>query len=229
MTDDLAHWQRVYRERRPQEVSWYEPAPEVSLELIEEAGLARDAAILDAGGGASSLAAGLLALGYTNITVADISKGALRRAREELGPDAERIAWLQADLRTQELGRRFDLWHDRALLHFMVDPGDLAAYLETLRSALRPSGHLIVATFGPEGPERCSGLPVRRYSGAELSSLLGDEFELLSSRLLLHRTPAGTPQQFLYAHLVRATDEPPPSPQAASRARRKVRTARTRR
>ena len=190
-------------------MSWYEPAPEVSLELIEEAGLARDAAILDAGGGASTLAASLLGLGYTDITVADISEAALRRAREELGPDAERIAWLQADLRTDELGRRFDLWHDRALFHFMVDSADRAAYLDTLRGALRPSGHLIVATFGPEGPQRCSGLPVHRYSATELSSLLGAEFELLSSRLPLHRTPAGTPQQFLYAHLVRTADESP--------------------
>jgi SAM-dependent methyltransferase len=203
VSNDLAHWQRVYRERRLQEVSWYEPVPEASLELIEEAALARDAAILDAGGGASNLAGHLLRVGYTDITVADISEAALRHSREELGPDAERITWLQTDLRTHGLGRRFDLWHDRAVLHFMVDPADRAAYLDTLRDAVRPSGHLIVATFGPEGPAQCSGLPVDRYSAAELAALLADDFELLSSRLLLHRTPSGTTQQFLYGHLVR--------------------------
>lgn len=199
----MAHWQRVYSDRSPQEVSWYEPTPRVSLEMIGEAGLAPDAAILDAGGGASGLAGHLLAAGFTDITVADISAAALRRARENLGPEAERIAWLQADLRTHRFDRRFDLWHDRAVLHFMVDPADRAAYLETLRGALRPGGHLVVATFGPEGPTRCSGLPVGRYDAAELAALLGDELTLRSSRLLEHRTPSGSTQQFLYAHLIR--------------------------
>lgn len=198
-----AHWQRVYRERDPREVSWYEPAPEASLELIEEAGLTPDAAILDAGGGASSLAGHLLATGHTDVTVTDISEAALERAKRELGEAAGQIEWIQADLRDHDFGRRFDLWHDRAVLHFMVDPDDRAAYLDTLRRSLRPSGHLVVATFGPDGPERCSGLPVNRYSAADLSALLGDDFEPLSSRLLEHRTPTGATQQFLYAHLAR--------------------------
>jgi SAM-dependent methyltransferase len=185
----------------------------VSLELIEEASLARGAAILDAGGGTSRLAGRLLAAGYTDITVADISEAALQRARAELGSLAERVSWLQVDLRTHRFKRRFDLWHDRAVLHFMVDAADRATYLDTLRSALRPSGHLVVATFGPEGPTRCSGLPVDRYSAAELSALLGDEFELVSSRLLAHETPSGAAQQFLYAHLVRDREaSPAPAP-----------------
>jgi SAM-dependent methyltransferase len=203
MKGDLAHWQRVYRERRPGEVSWYEPNPAVSLELIEEAGLSAGAPILDAGGGASGLAGRLLDAGYTDVTVADISAAALERAHAALGAEAERVRWLQADLRSQGPGRRFDLWHDRALLHFMVDAADRARYLETMRGALSPSGHLVVATFGPEGPTRCSGLPVDRYDATGLSALIGDEFELVSSRLSDHRTPSGASQQFLHAHLAR--------------------------
>ena len=203
MSDELSHWQRVYGERRPDEVSWYEPAPTASLEMIGEAGLAPGAAILDAGGGASDLAGRLLAAGYADVTVADISEAALRHARERLGPDGERVKWLRADLRTHRFGRRFDLWHDRALLHFMVDQDDRAAYLDTLRGALRPHGHLVLATFGPEGPETCSGLPVARYGADELAALLGDDFELRSSRTLDHRTPTGNSQQFVYAHLTR--------------------------
>lgn len=204
---DLDHWQGVHREREPQEQSWYEAAPGASLAMIEEAGLPRDAAILDAGGGASSLAGRLLAAGYTDITVADISEVALRQARADLGSQADRVSWLQADLRSHDFERRFDLWHDRVVLHFMVDPADRAAYLDTLRGALRPSGHLVVATFGPDGPTHCSGLPVTRYSAAELSTLLGEDFEFLSWRLLSHRTPSGATQQFLYAHLALAPGE----------------------
>lgn len=199
----LDHWQRVYAERAPSEVSWHEPEPAVSLELIEEAGLERRAAILDAGGGASLLAARLLESGYTDVTVSDISAAALDRARAGLGSIAGRVSWLQADLRAHRLERRYDLWHDRALLHFMVDPDDRARYLDTMRGALRASGHLVVATFGPEGPTRCSGLPVDRYGADQLSALLGGEFELLSSRLVDHRTPSGASQQFQYAHLRR--------------------------
>lgn len=203
MSGDLDHWQRAYRERQPREVSWYEQAPEVSLELIEGAELAPSAAILDAGGGASSLAGHLIAAGYTDVTVADLSRAALERAREDLGEAAGEVEWVQADLRDHDFGRRFDLWHDRAVLHFMVEPSDREGYLATLRRSLRSGGHAILAAFGPEGPTRCSGLPVVRYSAAELSALLGGEFELLSSRLQDHRTPLGATQQFVYAHLVR--------------------------
>jgi SAM-dependent methyltransferase len=197
-----AHWERIYEEKAPDEVSWYESVPRASLELIEEARVARDAAILDVGGGASGLAGRLLDAGYTDITVADISGRALDRARAALGEDADRVAWVEADVREHDFGRRFDLWHDRAAFHFMVEGADRAAYLETLRGTLGPSGHLIVATFGPEGPTRCSGLPVSRYGAPAIAELLPD-FELVSSRLEMHHTPSGTAQQFLYAHLRR--------------------------
>jgi 2-polyprenyl-3-methyl-5-hydroxy-6-metoxy-1,4-benzoquinol methylase len=197
------HWEEIYRQKAPDQVSWYEAMPRASLELIEDAAVARDAAILDLGGGASGLAGRLLEAGYADITVADISAAALERARSALGERATRIKWVQADVRDHDFGRTFDVWHDRAVLHFMVDPDDRDRYLDTLRGTLDATGHLIVAMFGPEGPTRCSGLPVSRYSEPEIRELLPD-FELVSSRLQVHHTPAGTPQQFLYAHLRRA-------------------------
>jgi SAM-dependent methyltransferase len=201
--DDRSHWQRVYAERDPRQVSWYEPTLKSSLALIGEAQLDGDAAILDVGGGASTLASDLLAGGYTDITVADISGSSLDHARAQLGKAADRITWVEADIRKHDFGRRFDLWHDRALFHFMVQPTDRDAYLDTLQRTLRTGGRLLVSTFGPKGPTRCSGLPVARYGATELSQVLGDDFELVTSALEGHRTPSGKEQQFLYAYLRR--------------------------
>lgn len=197
------HWQRAYLDHSPDELSWFEAEPATSLELIERTELPRSAAILDVGGGASRLAAELLRGGYLDVTVADLSAAALERARAELGADAERVEWIEADVRRHEFSRRYDLWHDRAVLHFMYSADDRDAYVETLERTLRPSGYLVLATFGPEGPEQCSGLAVRRYGPADLEALLGDEFELIDSRLRTHVTPRGTEQQFHHALLRR--------------------------
>jgi SAM-dependent methyltransferase len=208
VTDASArHWERIYTEREPQALSWYEPSPRTSLELIADAVLPPSAGIVDVGGGASGLAGALLSAGYSDITVADISGAALARAREALGEASEQIAWVEADVRTHDFGRKFDLWHDRAVFHFMVESDDRNAYLAALRRALRRGGHLILATFGPDGPTTCSGLPVDRYSAAALSARVGEGFELLSSRLVEHRTPSGASQQFLYVHM-RAAEDP---------------------
>lgn len=200
-----AHWESVYAETDPRTVGWYEPVLERSLELIGEAGLHRDAPILDAGGGASTLAAGLLDAGYTDITVADISPAALEHAKAELGQRADRVTWIAADLREHDLGRTYELWHDRAAFHFMVDPQDRAAYLDTLRRSLRPGGHVVLATFGPDGPTRCSGLPTMRYDATDLAALFAGELELVSSSQDAHRTPSGNEQQYLHAHLRRSS------------------------
>lgn len=202
--DRRAHWQTVYETRAPDSVSWYEPTPESSLLLIAEARLPLDAGILDAGGGASLLTHGLLDAGYRNLTVADISAAALARSRTELGERGSAVQWVQADLRSHNFGRTFDLWHDRAVFHFMVEEEDRKAYLGTLRRSLRPGGHLVIATFGPDGPQQCSNLPTARYDAQQLSVLLGEEFRLVSSRLVDHHTPSGKVQQFTYAHLKRA-------------------------
>lgn len=206
MTDDRAHWESTYAEKAPEEVSWYEPLPQRSLELIRATGVDHDAGILDVGGGASSLAAQLLGMGYTDLTVADISPAALAHARAEMGDAAARISWIEADVRTHDFGRRYELWHDRAVFHFMVSPADREGYLEVLRRTLRLGGHLVIATFGPQGPTRCSGLPVQRYSAEELEGVLGEDFELVSSSLATHSTPSGAGQQFLYAHFRRTLD-----------------------
>lgn len=197
------HWQQTYQRRAIEDLSWTEAQPEVSLALIAEAGLAPDAAIVDVGGGASHLAAELLARGYRDVTVLDISPAALERSRADLGADADQVTWIAADIGHHDFGRRFDLWHDRALFHFMVEPAARAVYLAALERALRPGGHAILATFGPQGPTECSGLPVARYDAAAIADELGDEYTPVSSRLVEHRTPAGAAQQFTYAHLRR--------------------------
>jgi SAM-dependent methyltransferase len=200
VSTSLEHWQRIYSERDSVELSWYEDHYTTSLALIEEAALQPEAAILDAGGGDSNLTADLVSRGYHDITIADISQAALARVRSGLGDAAAGAEFVVADLRDHHFARQYDLWHDRAVFHFMVAPGDRDGYLATLRRTLRARGHLILATFGPGGPTRCSGLPVDRYSEQQVSQLLGSEFELISSRIENHTTPSGATQQFLYGH-----------------------------
>lgn len=204
MTSDRAHWESTYAAKQPDRVSWYEPVPRRSLELIDEACLDRAAGIIDVGGGASSLASELLRMGFTDITVADISLSALDCAKAALGRDAIGVNWVQADVRNHDFGRTFDLWHDRATFHFMVEDDDRAGYLATLRRALAPGGHALIATFGPQGPTTCSGLAVQRYDTATLTEAIGGDFALISSDVQVHRTPSGASQQFLYARLQRS-------------------------
>ncbi|MDX6622866.1 MAG: hypothetical protein QOE75_798 [Solirubrobacterales bacterium] len=202
VTDEQSdHWQRAYAEREVAELSWTEPIPATSLAKIGEAALPLDAAIIDVGGGASRLAAELVGTGHSDVSVADLSAKALGRAQADLGENAGAVAWIEADVREHDFGRRFDLWHDRAVFHFMVDPADRDSYLAVLHHSLRPGGHLILATFGPDGPTECSGLAVNRYDADTLLKTLGGDFKLVSSQLTEHRTPSGRGQQFLYAHL----------------------------
>ena len=199
MTDELRdHWQKVYATRAPTEVSWYQPVPERSLALIRDTGVPPDAPLLDVGAGASTLVDQLLAAGYTDLTVLDISGTALATAQARLGAAAARVRWVEADITRFTPERRYALWHDRAVFHFLVEPDRRQRYLDTLGAALAPGGHLILATFGPQGPTRCSGLPVQRYAAAELDALLAPRYRLVRSEIEDHRTPAGQPQQFLY-------------------------------
>jgi SAM-dependent methyltransferase len=151
----------------------------------------------------SPLSAHLLNMGYTDLTVADISPAALAHTQAELGDAAAQVCWIEADIRAQVFERRYDLWHDRAVFHFMVSTADRESYLDVLRRTLRPGGHLVLATFGPQGPTQCSGLPVQRYGADVLQQVLGEDFQLVSSSLATHRTPFGASQEFLYAHLHR--------------------------
>ena len=197
------HWEAVYGAKEPNEVSWYEASPRASLEMIDSLGLSRDAPIVDVGGGASRLAAELSERGFEDITVVDVSAAALRIARSDRGKGTADVDWIVADIRSHDLGRRFALWHDRAVFHFMVSDADRRAYVETAARSVEPGGDLIIATFGPQGPTTCSNLPVARYDAARLGVALGHDFEVRDTRIVDHRTPSGRTQQLMYAHVRR--------------------------
>jgi SAM-dependent methyltransferase len=172
----------------------------MSLRLIAGTGVSRSAPVIDVGGGASVLVDGLLEAGFTDVTVLDLSGAALASSRARLGARASSVQWTEADVTRADLPpRSFDLWHDRAVFHFLTDRADRLAYLRVLRHALRPGGHVVIATFAEDGPERCSGLPVRRYAPAQLHAELGSDFELLASEREAHVTPAGAVQRFQYS------------------------------
>jgi len=194
-----SHWQRVYTDKEPTDVSWYQSVPTKSLQLIRATGTDRSGPVLDVGGGASTLVDQLLAEGYTDISVLDVSAKALERARLRLGKQAEAVHWIESDITSIVPSRRYEVWHDRAAFHFLTDPGERSKYVDVLEQALLPRGHLLLATFGPEGPERCSGLPVQRYDIGALQQLLVDNFELHDHDLEIHQTPSGSAQQFLYS------------------------------
>jgi len=199
--DARAHWERMYTEKAADAVSWYRPHLERSLALIEAAAPERSAEILDVGGGQATLVDDLLGRGYERVTVLDISQAALEATGKRLGAAAERVTWLVADIRTVELAEgAYDVWHDRAVFHFLTEPRDREAYVRQVERALRRGGHVMVSTFGPEGPLKCSGLDVVRYDAERLHAEFGAEFELVESSTELHETPFGTVQQFLYCH-----------------------------
>jgi SAM-dependent methyltransferase len=202
-TEMQAHWDRVYTVKAADEVSWFQPHADRSLELIERITAGRRSRVIDVGGGASTLVDDLLARGLFETTVLDLSPAALEVVRRRLGPKASLVHWLEGDVTGAELpAAGYDLWHDRAVFHFLTEPGQRAAYVAQVRRAVRPGGHVIVAAFGPGGPLRCSGLPVVRYSPGELHDEFGGAFELLESSTEDHRTPAGAIQQFVYCHCV---------------------------
>jgi SAM-dependent methyltransferase len=195
------HWESIHQSKAPSELSWYRPHLERSLRFIEAAGLAKNAAIVDVGGGSSTLVDDLVAKGYENVTVLDLSAHAIARARERLGPRAASVTWLLGDVTAMELPEHhFDFWHDRAVFHFLTDAGARDRYVAAVRHAVKPNGHVLVATFGPEGPERCSGLPVMRYSAEGIHDQFGDEFRKVGSDAEIHQTPWGDEQEFVYCY-----------------------------
>lgn len=202
MTRDT-HWNQVYTARREREVSWFEPLPAVSLQMLDAAGMTRHSCVVDIGGGESHLVDALLARGLTCLAVLDVSGVALARARERLGEKASVPLWIEADVTTGWTLKPMDLWHDRAVFHFLTDPADRERYRERLLATLKPGGSAIIATFAPDGPEKCSGLPVQRYSPEELRSVMGEAFELVEARPHVHLTPWGAAQSFQYSRLRR--------------------------
>lgn len=196
-----AHWEAIYRKKAPDEVTWYRPRLETSMQLIQQAAPSRDAAIIDVGGGESTLVDDLLALGYRHVSVLDISHEAIQATRQRLGAEADHVAWFVDDITQAALPEQhYAVWHDRAVFHFLVEPEQRAAYVQQLLRSLTPGGHVVMAVFGPEGPQQCSGLDVVRHDIAQLCEHLGPQFGLINHCLEAHCTPGGNAQQFLYAH-----------------------------
>ena len=194
--DRKKHWEAVYSSRLAHETSWHQEEPYLSLSLIENAAIGTDAAVIDVGGGASLLVDRLLELGYRDLTVLDISAAALEQARKRLGKKADPVTWLETDVTDFSADRQYDLWHDRAVFHFLTGRRDREKYLRALNTALGAGGQAIIATFALDGPEKCSGLEVVRYDLELLQQVLGDRFICLEEEREGHVTPAGGRQNF---------------------------------
>jgi len=197
--DAQTRWENIYGKKSPDAVSWYRPHLERSLDLIEHAASERSASIIDVGGGESTLVDDLVARGYRNITVLDISQSAINVTKKRLRSASQNIRWLVGDVTNADLEpRTYDVWHDRAVFHFLTATDLRTAYVRQVAKTVKPGGHVIVSTFGPEGPTKCCGLEVVRYDAESLHKEFGVRFQLLGSSTELHRTPLGTTQQFLY-------------------------------
>ena len=193
------HWERIYKAKAASDVSWYQPEAKLSLDLIRRTTSDLDALIVDVGGGASTLVDGLLAAGYRHLTVLDIAEAALTIAQQRLGERTARVTWIEADVLTAPLPvASYAVWHDRAVFHFLTDPRDRARYVARVSESVQPGGHVIVASFAPEGPTECSGLEVVRYSPDAMHAQFGSRFQLLDSVREDHHTPSGATQAFVY-------------------------------
>jgi len=195
------HWDRVYASKPAETVSWFQPHAQQSLALIQRIAGPGPSRVIDVGGGASTLVDDLMAQPRFEVSVLDISAAALAVAQQRLQARADAVHWIVGDITQVDLPENaYDIWHDRAVFHFLTEPAQRAAYVERVRRAVRPGGHVIVAAFGPEGPTQCSGLPVVRYAPGELHAQFGGSFELLEHLSEAHLTPAGAIQQFVYCH-----------------------------
>jgi trans-aconitate methyltransferase len=194
-----AHWESVYATKGENEVSWFQEDPAPSLELLDMARPTPESAIIDVGGGASRLVDRLVARGFHKVTVLDLSQSALAVAKARLGDQAKHVLWVAADVTTWQPPQSYDLWHDRAAFHFLTDEAARSAYVERLKQALKPGACVIIGTFAPNGPERCSGLAVTRHDAVSLAAALGAEFELIDTRPHEHVTPWGSTQHFQFS------------------------------
>ncbi|EFQ82023.1 methyltransferase domain protein [Aeromicrobium marinum DSM 15272] len=192
------HWNAVYGSKADTDTSWYEPKPTDSLAMLDRLGVVIGQSVIDVGGGTSTLVDSLWGRGHRDLAVLDVSAEALRQSRERLGKDGEQVEWVVADLTEWAPSRRYDVWHDRAVFHFLTDPDARAAYLTSLRTAVQPGGAFVVATFALSGPEHCSGLPVARHSAEGLIDALGPGFEVIDQREIIHTTPWGSEQPFTW-------------------------------
>ena len=204
MQNQKEHWEKVYRTKQSDAVSWFQEHATLSLEMIRSIGTSLDANIIDVGGGASTLVDDLLHSGFKTVSVLDLSVSALEVARSRLGARGDRVSWIAGDICEVKLpDQAYDIWHDRAVFHFLTDPADRAAYIQQVKKSVKPGGHVIVATFAPDGPEQCSGLTVARYDPDQLHGEFGPSFELLEHVSEDHKTPWGSVQHFVYCHCLK--------------------------
>lgn len=206
--DRKQHWEQVYTTRPSESVSWFQEHADLSLQLIRNTGLGKDAAIIDVGGGASTLIDDLVAEGYKDLTVLDLSAAAIQVAKKRLGEHANRVQWMEGDIiKTKFPRHRYDIWHDRAVFHFLTKPAERHAYVERVIHSVKPGGHVIIATFGKNGPDKCSGLPVMRYEPKGLHHEFGEaSFTLIDHQEEAHQTPSGKIQQFVYCYCRKSTN-----------------------
>jgi len=201
--DRKNHWENIYSGKKATEVSWYQQCPEHSLNLIDATGVEKTASIIDIGGGASTLVDFLLATDYKNLSVLDISSSAIEQAKVRLGQQAVKVNWIVHDITSFVAEKPFDVWHDRAVFHFLTDADDRASYVKNLSDSTQPGAHAIIATFNFDGPEKCSGLDIVRYSTESLSEIFSENFKLIETKTEEHKTPGGASQSFVYCRFVR--------------------------
>lgn len=195
------HWENVYQTKGRDEVSWFREHLDTSLRMITNTNVAKEAAIIDVGGGNSNLVDDLLECGYVNVSVLDISANAIKGSKERLGAKAKDVDWIVADITAAELpNEHFDVWHDRAVFHFLTDEADRRRYVELVLRSVKLNGHIIVASFSLDGPRNCSGLDVMRYSPETMHNEFGNPFQLVESLAETHNTPFGTTQEFVYCY-----------------------------
>lgn len=201
--DPKEHWENVYQKESPEELSWYQDNPEMSLKLIAATGVGLDGNIIDIGGGTSKLAGLLVVQGHKKVTVLDIASRSIEEARLTLGEQSNKIKWIEADVTNYNFAEKYDLWHDRAVFHFLTDSHDRERYVDAVQQSLKAGGHLIIATFGLKGPRKCSGLHVVRYSPETLHKEFGINFDLVETFVEVHSTPSKVQQKFVYCHFTK--------------------------
>ena len=197
------HWERVYQKHAPTEVGWYQAYPKTSLKLINNTGVSHDSRIIDVGGGTSKLSEHLLHQGYKELTVLDISSNSIKKAESQLGEKSSRINWIEGDVTRYGFKEHYDVWHDRAVFHFLTKAEDRKGYINSFNQALKLNGHLIIATFSLDAPPKCSGLSVVRYNPETLQSELGDNFILAEALVEDHVTPSGVKQNFIFCRFIK--------------------------
>ena len=198
-----SHWEKIYETKALTDVSWYQPTPQTSLTLIEKTGISKEAKIIDIGGGDSFLVDHLLELGYSNITVLDISVAAIERAKTRLGKNADKVNWIVSDITLFETNEQFDLWHDRAAFHFLTSMSDINAYVQHAKNFTQQNAHLIVGTFSEEGPLKCSGIEITQYNAHSLPMIFENDWKQVDNISVIHPTPFNTEQDFIFSVLLK--------------------------